>query len=231
MENKKSNTPKKTTSAKKNTKTELTTSVVKASGKASQKTVRKTTDKAPHKTGTKPAVKASGRDKAAPSSGSLPEKRKSPRPRYDHIDELVGIILIALGIVSGILTYTNSNAVFKAVVGFLCGLVGILQYAIPVLLCAFGIILIFVPKRQVGTGAIIMLSGSMFCIDCIIHLFTFPVSGIACTGKLSCDGRRNPTDCREDCLVAGKRGKCLLRNLIERSFLLCRRVFVGLARE
>ena len=179
MENKKSNTPKKTTSAKKNTKTELTTSVVKASGKASQKTVRKTTDKAPHKTGTKPAVKASGRDKAAPSSEPLPEKRKSPRPRYDHIDELVGIILIALGIVSGILTYTNSNAVFKAVVGFLCGLVGILQYAIPVLLCAFGIILIFVPKRQVGTGAIIMLSGSMFCIDCIAHLFTFPVSGIA----------------------------------------------------
>lgn len=133
---------------------------------------------------------SAGRSASGKASGSSAKKdarsaaaKKSPaknasaaaEKRNDHTDEIVGIVFIAAGIVMGILTYTGTAAIFKSVVGVFFGLMGVVQYAAPVLLAALGFALIFVPRRQFGSGMIISCIGAVFFISCVIHLFASPV--------------------------------------------------------
>lgn len=107
---------------------------------------------------------------------AAPVKAKRPPA---HIDEIIGVILIALGIVMGIMTYTHTNAIFDKVVTALFGLFGVIQYAVPVVLVALGIMLIAIPRRQAGTGIILALIGAVLCVDCVIHLARLKVAGAA----------------------------------------------------
>ncbi|MBO4385112.1 MAG: DNA translocase FtsK [Clostridia bacterium] len=111
--------------------------------------------------------------KKAPSRGKQPERRKEPR--YEHVDEIAGVVFIALGIVSGILTYVNTAALLKPVVTFLFGLIGVVQYAMPVVLAAIGVVLIAIPKKQFGTGAVIMILLAVWCVSSIIHILSFNI--------------------------------------------------------
>ena len=122
----------------------------------------------------KSASAKSASSKASASRSRREAKQLEARPRYDHVDEIVGVIFIALGIVLGILTYANVTAIFKSVVGVLFGLLGVVQYAIPVLLAALGIFLIAVPRRQAGTGTVLMIAGAVLSVSCIIHIATVP---------------------------------------------------------
>ena len=96
----------------------------------------------------------------------------------EHLDEAIGVLFIALGIVMGIFTYTRTTALFGTVVGGLFGLFGMVQYAFPVLLALLGIVLIAVPRRQMGSGAIIMALGAVYFITCVIHLVTTEINGL-----------------------------------------------------
>ena len=123
---------------------------------------------------TKSASAKSSSPKASASRNRREAKQLEARPRYDHADEIIGVIFIALGVVLGILTYANVTAIFKSVVGVLFGLLGVVQYAIPVLLVALGVFLIAVPRRQAGTGTVLMIAGAVLSVSCIIHIATAP---------------------------------------------------------
>lgn len=98
---------------------------------------------------------------------SEPREKLSP----DRVDEIVGIVFIALGIVAGILTYGGrTSAALGSLVSFMFGLVGVVQYAMPILLVVIGVVLIAVPRRQAGTGSIALCLGVVWCVNCIIHL-------------------------------------------------------------
>ena len=123
------------------------------------------------------SASSSGR---ASGTRSAKVTREAPkRQRYEHADEIAGVILIAVGIVAGILTYTNTSAIFHSVVDFLFGLMGIVQYAAPVILAAMGLALIFMPRRQLGTGLILMLVLAVFFVSCVIHTFAKPVGELS----------------------------------------------------
>ena len=119
---------------------------------------------------------------ASRSSGSgtkkaavKPEREKLPPER---VDEIAGIIFIAAGLVIGILTYVRTEAVLKSIVSFLFGMTGVVQYALPIVLVAVGVVLIAVPRRQMGTGAVAMCLGMVWCIDCIIHIAATTIKGV-----------------------------------------------------
>ena len=105
---------------------------------------------------------------SAPSRKKEPEKQK--KVPYEHIDEIIGIIFIALGVVVGILTYFHTAAALETVVRFLFGLIGFVQYLMPVVLVVTGILLIATPKRQFGSGAVVMIFCAVWSVNCIIHL-------------------------------------------------------------
>ncbi len=104
---------------------------------------------------------------SAQRKAAKPEREKLPPER---IDEIAGVIFIAVGLVTGILTYIRTEAVLKSIVSFMFGLTGVVQYALPIVLIAVGVALIAVPRRQTGTGAVAMCLGIVWCIDCIIHI-------------------------------------------------------------
>ena len=107
--------------------------------------------------------------KAAAPQRTKPVRQREKLPP-DRVDEIVVLILIAVGVILGILTYGSTNAMLKTVVEFLFGLFGFIQYAMPIVLIAIGIVLIAVPRRQAGTGTIAMCLGVIYCISCVIHL-------------------------------------------------------------
>ena len=72
----------------------------------------------------------------------------------------------------GILTYAKTNAIFVSVVDALFKLFGIVQYAMPVLLVVLGVVLIAVPDRQFGSGSTVLSVLAIYCVTCVIHLFT-----------------------------------------------------------
>ncbi len=104
--------------------------------------------------------------KGAVVRNDLIKKKK----KAEHADEIAGVILIAVGIVLGIFTYTKTAAVMTTVVKWLFGLMGISAYAMPVLLVFLGAAMIAIPNRQFGTGATSMLLAAVYCISCIIQL-------------------------------------------------------------
>jgi S-DNA-T family DNA segregation ATPase FtsK/SpoIIIE len=108
---------------------------------------------------------------ASSKSASRAPERRAPE-RKVSVDEIVGVILIALGIVMGILTYAKTNATFVTVVEALFKLFGVVQYAMPVLLVILGAVLIAVPDRQFGSGSTVLSVLAIYCITCVIHLFT-----------------------------------------------------------
>ncbi len=103
------------------------------------------------------------------------QKFKPVKEPYEHIDEIIGICFIAVGIVAGILTYFKTAALLESVVSFLFGLVGVVQYALPVVLIVIGVLLIVLPKKQSGTGTTLLLFGAVWSIDCIIQLASSPL--------------------------------------------------------
>ncbi len=123
--------------------------------------------------------KRASRTTAAAQRSKAPAKKETRRPKYEHADEIAGVILIALGLVAGILTYFNTAAIFESVVRFLFGLMGIVQYAVPVLLVVMGVMLIFMPKRQFGTGLIVMLLFAVFFVSCVIHTLAKPIGELS----------------------------------------------------
>ena len=132
----------------------------------------------------KPAAKPAARSASGSSAKRSPSKsaaeaaayRRSRRSRPEHLDEIAGVIFIALGIVIGILTYAHTSAIFEKVVEFMFGLFGVIQYAVPVVLVVLGILLIAMPRRQIGKGFIALIAGAILCADCIIHVASFPVA-------------------------------------------------------
>ncbi len=117
--------------------------------------------------------------KASRSSRPVRERAaRQPVQPPEHLDEAIGVLFIALGIVVGIFTYTRTTALFGTIVDGLFGLFGMLQYAFPVLLAVLGIVLIAVPRRQAGSGAILMALGAVFFVNCVIHLATTQINGL-----------------------------------------------------
>lgn len=119
--------------------------------------------------------KASARNAASNGRRASGQKAKAQtqnqvKRKAEHPDEIAGVILMALGVVLGILTYTDTGAVMHAVVKVLFGLMGITAYAMPILLFGIGVALIALPNRQTGSGASALLLGAVYCINCIIHL-------------------------------------------------------------
>ena len=58
--------------------------------------------------------------------------------------EIIGIVLTALGILTGAFIYTSSNAVFAQLIrNIVFGLFGIFGYLVPLFLVAFGFIYLF----------------------------------------------------------------------------------------
>ena len=122
------------------------------------------------------STSAGGQKKAAKKSA--PAAKTAPkREPYEHIDEIFGIIFIAIGIVFGILTYVNTAAVFESVVRFFFGVIGVTQYAMPVVFVVIGVLYIALPKRQAGSGSTALILGAVYCVNCIIHLASCPIGG------------------------------------------------------
>ena len=108
-------------------------------------------------------------------NGNSGNRQAHPRRSVEHPDEIAGVILIAVGIVLGILTYADTGAVMDGFVSVLFGIMGVTAYALPVLLFALGIALIAIPNRQLGNGAVSLLACAVYCVNCLIHIFTSPV--------------------------------------------------------
>ena len=119
----------------------------------------------------------SGASAGKGGKGRPPAKNQKQRRGAEHPDEIAGLILMAVGIVLGILTYTNTGAVMHAFVNWLFGLMGVAAYAMPVLLFALGVAVLVLPNRQIGTGAVALVLGTVYCINCIIQLAVSPVGG------------------------------------------------------
>lgn len=118
---------------------------------------------------------SAARSGSGASRGKRQEERKAPR--YEHVDEIAGVVFIALGLVFGILTYVKTTAVLGSLVTFLFGLIGVVQYAMPVVLVVIGVILIAIPKKQFGTGAVVMMLLAVWSISSIIHILSFNIGG------------------------------------------------------
>lgn len=115
--------------------------------------------------------KSSSSSKKAPS-GRTQRPKKEP---YEHIDEIIGICFIAVGIVAGILTYFKTAALLASVVTFFFGLIGVVQYAMPAVLVVIGVLLIALPKKQSGSGTTLLIFGAVWSINCIIQLASSPL--------------------------------------------------------
>ncbi len=127
------------------------------------------------------SVRRSASASASSSSRAKKTVKLDERERIspERADEITGVVLIALGVVMGILTYTKTTAFLSPMVDFFFGLVGFIQYAMPVLLVATGVALIAIPNRQVGRGAVAMIAGAILCVNCIIHIASVPIGDAA----------------------------------------------------
>ena len=123
--------------------------------------------------------KASASSSKRPASSPASARKGGDKPRYEHLDEIAGIIFIALGVLFGILTYVNTGALMQSVVKFFFGLIGVVQYAMPVVLAAMGVLLIAVPKRQFGSGAVAMILGIVWSVSCVIHIAAFKLGSMS----------------------------------------------------
>ena len=154
---------KRSTTVKKKNK-ELTANVVRTAPAAKRS--------APQTRGNASRAKksaSSSRSKSAPRKEKEVVRERIPA---DRLDEIFGVIFMAVGVVFGILTYTRTSAVLGSAVDLLFGLIGFIQYAMPVVLVLIGVLLIALPRRQMGSGAILMTLIAVWCVNCIIHLAT-----------------------------------------------------------
>lgn len=121
------------------------------------------------------ASSRTAQSKKAPAKKAPAKAARPAKDPYEHIDEIIGICFIAVGLVSGILTYFKTAALLEPVVTFLFGLVGVLQYALPAVLVLIGVLLIVLPKKQSGTGSTLLIFGAVWSINCIIQLAVTPI--------------------------------------------------------
>ncbi len=110
-------------------------------------------------------------------SASASASNENKKPNENRHDEVGGLILCAAGIILGVITYVPSDALFGRLVPILFGLVGIVAYALPVILLIAGIVIIAIPRKQIGTGLLSMLFGAIWSVMCIVHLAVSNVSG------------------------------------------------------
>ena len=153
---------KKKSGAKKGSR-ELTASVVRTASPRSSASSRS-------------AASRSGSRKSETARAKRPAREPRPlteqeiKAKLDRTDEVVGIILIAVGLVMCILTYAKTGAALEKAVDILFGLLGVMQFILPPLLVIAGVLIIAMPNRQFGTGTMALCFLALFCISCVIHL-------------------------------------------------------------
>ncbi len=117
-------------------------------------------------------------DKKTPKKSAAAEsKPREKKPGDSHWDEIGGLALCAVGVILGVITYVPSDALFGRLVPMLFGMVGVLAYALPVVLIALGIVVIAIPRRQLGRGIVTMSLCTVWSIMSVVHLICASVDG------------------------------------------------------
>ncbi len=105
------------------------------------------------------------------------KKKRNAEKRRTH-REVWGVVLIALGVFLGFCLYAEATGIIGATVtGLLFGLSGIFAYAMPVVLCAGGVMFIVsaADAPQGGRTALVLL-GAVLMVA-LLHVYTRPVLG------------------------------------------------------
>ena len=93
------------------------------------------------------------------------------RKNKNKVNEITGIILIAFAVLCAVAIYFNIISVFGEMLSALIfGACGIFGYAVPVLIAAFGIVVIVAKKRNANAGKIWLIVLLLFFVMSLLHI-------------------------------------------------------------
>ena len=93
------------------------------------------------------------------------------RKNKNKVNEIAGIILIAFAVLCAVAIYFNIISVFGEMLSALIfGACGIFGYAVPVLIAAFGIVVIVAKKRNANAGKIWLIVLLLFFVMSLLHI-------------------------------------------------------------
>lgn len=109
---------------------------------------------------------------SAPRKGNRNTRRGSSADNAETRREIIGVVLILVGIILGIFCYAPRTAqgVIAKIVPVFFGIFGIGAYAVPVLLAAVGICVIAMRRENSNTGTIVCAVTAAFALLSFIHL-------------------------------------------------------------
>jgi S-DNA-T family DNA segregation ATPase FtsK/SpoIIIE len=122
----------------------------------------------------KSTVKKKAPAKAAAPAPKAATKKKAPEKKAPHaVVEIVGIVLIALGALFAVWTYSGSDDWLGRILSaYLFGMHGCFAYAVPVLFIIIGFYLIIGGRKKPARGTLLTGLLAIWFVLCAVHMWT-----------------------------------------------------------
>ncbi len=99
------------------------------------------------------------------------KKIRRRRRNRNKANEIFGVLLIALGILSVIAVYLNLDSVFgNGIKGIIFGLFGAMGFAMPAILIAVGVLVIAARKKNANPGKLLLIVLVLFFVMSLFHV-------------------------------------------------------------
>ena len=107
------------------------------------------------------------------------KKIKRRRKNRNKANEIIGVLLIAFGILSVIAVYMNLNSVFgNGIKNIVFGLFGVMGYVIPIILIAVGVLVIAARKKNANPGKLLLIVLVLFFVTSLFHIMIAQQIGV-----------------------------------------------------
>lgn len=99
------------------------------------------------------------------------KKIRRRRKNRNKTNEIIGVLLIALGALSVIAVYLNLDSVFGAgIKNIIFGLFGAVGFVIPIILIAVGVLVIAARKKNANPGKLLLIVLVLFFVMSLFHI-------------------------------------------------------------
>lgn len=99
------------------------------------------------------------------------KKIRRRRKNRNKANEIIGVLLIALGVLSVIAVYLNLNSVFgNGMKNIVFGLFGAVGFAMPAILIAVGVLVIAARKKNANPGKLLLIVLVLFFVMSLFHV-------------------------------------------------------------
>ncbi|MBQ7061463.1 MAG: DNA translocase FtsK [Clostridia bacterium] len=122
-------------------------------------------------TGTRSRNTSAGNTRST-SGNSSRGARQSAREHDGSGREILGVILILIGILLGVFCFFGSSGLLGAVAPVLFGMFGVATYFVPFILIALGVLLIAVPRNELRPGTIVLIAVIVLALLALVHIIS-----------------------------------------------------------